>query len=1022
MAYVNDAQDKQIMEILRSNNTVKRSTSNILKEYLELQNRFFAKTSRICENLDTMNNVADIFLTGEQKKLLAEFKPMEKVQLAVCGYNSVGKTTFIHDILGCGNFLPTGIGAVSARIVKFSYAPASEACLVKCKSDLDPEEDEDKIDLSNCFISKMSKANNKKLREAVNPYVARPKEKDENAVAAFERWASHLIEIRIPSSFLELGIDIYDTPGFLGRDAPILAQNLRKLIDSVSPSLVYLYDNPVVSDDSKTCFEQLRLALGHNLRSIGIFFLNTKADVLTIRKDAEDDDEDEDEDKDSSEDRLLNREREKRYKMLLKVSEFSSIMSDGEHPVFDKCDCFDIFSSQSSSDALENKIKQHAINKIIHFAAKHDLRSTERIINIVLGTIDDFFDFVLITNRRSRKDWQKMHGYALKWIDEYFVEYQSKIEDIVKEAEKALPIKFDQLSQGIEKRALPHCETRWWERIYLGSYVSPISALSSSPAIEYINMTVENEVIKPVLREITFKISLSTNEKVGKTKTSLRNTKNELLIAAYGAVITDSAEYGSFYSQSSLGLATKTKIGLVMISPLILLNAGLGYLVRGLASSMFELHEHTSGYKIITVEEKRKRELHLYLLKLKENMGTMSVTIKKNMQKWLENSHRKFISKVDCYYDFVIGTLDQRQKAYDLAREFAPGFARVECCLVAKLDLVKHQGSSLTIQNDIVLGMGGFFTIHPATWGLENNLVVKKLINARENRDIAYIEAHFHRTITRLQIPYIVPLCYLYETVQDPEELVIVLPRYPKSLHSYLMEHMKTMTIDKAVQISLNIACAITYMHAHDLVHRDIKVQNTLIDANNQVFLADFGTCQHGTENSTFIGTRPFVPELTTGDHQYSYQGSAFDVFCLGVFMYVVAPKDIFHQPRTIAEANVNTLDGNRVPQSYCDLIRRCIRKEPGTRPTADEVVSKLDLITNEIANTKPCLVCLDGRRSARCLPCQHKTMCSSCLVAAQQASPEPQCIICRQVFTSIEEDADPNTFIYTPRPTAPIE
>ena len=249
MTCVNDAQGKQIMEILRSNSTVKRSTLNILKEYLELQNRFFTKASHIYEKLDTIKNVSDIFLTDEQKKLLDEFKPVEKVQLAVCGYNSVGKTTFIHDILGCGNLPPTGIGAVSARIVKFSYAPASEACLVKCKSDLDPDEDEDIIDLSNCFSSKMSKA--KKLREAVNPYVARPKEKDENSVAAFERWASHLIEIRIPSSFLELGIDIYDTPGFLGSDPPILAQNLLKLIGSVSPSLVYLYDNAVVSDDSR---------------------------------------------------------------------------------------------------------------------------------------------------------------------------------------------------------------------------------------------------------------------------------------------------------------------------------------------------------------------------------------------------------------------------------------------------------------------------------------------------------------------------------------------------------------------------------------------------------------------------------------------------------------------------------------------------------------------------------------------------------------------------------------------------
>ena len=516
--------------------------------------------------------------------------------------------------------------------------------------------------------------------------------------------------------------------------------------------------------------------MGQNLRSIGIFFLNTKADVLTIRKDAEDDDEDEDEDNDSTEDRLLNREREKRYKLLLNVSEFSSTISDGEHPVLDKCDCFDIFSSQGSSDAMENKIKQHAINKTIHFAAEHDLRSTKRIIKIVLGAIDDFFDFVLITNRRSHKDWEKIRDYALEWIDEYFAEYQSKIEDIVKEAEKALPIKLDQVSQEIEKRALPHCETRWLERIYLESYVSSISALASSPAIEYINMTVESEVIKPVLREITSKISLNTNEKVGKTKTSVQSTKNELLMAAYRTVMIDSAEYGSFYSRSSLGSARI--IGLIVIAPVVLLTASLNFLTEGLVSFILKNHQISANYKIRKVEEQRKEELRLHLLKLKENMGAMSVTIKNNMQKWLENSRGEFIRKVDCYYKLVIDTLDQRQEAYDLAREFAPAFARVECCLVAKLDLVKHQGSSLTIQNDILLGMGGYFTIHPSTWGLENNLVVKKLIHATEDRDVAYIEAHFHRTITRLQIPYIVPLCYLYETAQDLEEIVIVLPRY----------------------------------------------------------------------------------------------------------------------------------------------------------------------------------------------------------------------------------------------------
>ncbi|CAF5050980.1 unnamed protein product [Rotaria sp. Silwood1] len=123
------------------------------------------------------------------------------------------------------------------------------------------------------------------------------------------------------------------------------------------------------------------------------------------------------------------------------------------------------------------------------------------------------------------------------------------------------------------------------------------------------------------------------------------------------------------------------------------------------------------------------------------------------------------------------------------------------------------------------------------------------------------------------------------------------------------MDHINEVTIGKAIQIALDIAQVIVHMHAYELVHCDVKVKNILLDTNDQVFLADFGTCQHGTENSTFIGSRPFAPEITQSDRQYSYQGAAVDVSCLGVLMYVVAPKDIFHEPQTLTEIDINTLD-----------------------------------------------------------------------------------------------------------------
>ncbi|CAF3679346.1 unnamed protein product [Rotaria sp. Silwood1] len=312
----------RLENILESNNVIKRSTLKTIKEYLDIQQRFFEKVESVFQQLRTIESVANIFLNDELRTLLNEFKPMEKVHLTICGYNSVGKTTFANEFLKCGNFLLTGIDAISALIIKFSYATANEACVIK--------------------------------------YVAQPeigKMSDE-----FARWASQMIEIRVPSRVLQLGIDIYDSPGFLGEDPPILAENLLKLISSVRPSLIYLFDNPTVSDDSR------------------------KYDILTILKDNEDGDIED-------EDQLLNNEREKRYNLLINVTEISSTFLNGQHVLFDQCNCFDIFSSQGSTDRMEDKMKQHAFDNIVRFAAEQDLHSTKQVICIVLDLIDDFFKF-----------------------------------------------------------------------------------------------------------------------------------------------------------------------------------------------------------------------------------------------------------------------------------------------------------------------------------------------------------------------------------------------------------------------------------------------------------------------------------------------------------------------------------------------------------------------------------------------------------------------------------------------------
>lgn len=333
--------------------------------------------------------------------------------------------------------------------------------------------------------------------------------------------------------------------------------------------------------------------------------------------------------------------------------------------------------------------------------------------------------------------------------------------------------------------------------------------------------------------------------------------------------------------------------------------------------------------------------------------------------------------------------------------------------------MARHHGNYPLIGNES-LGQGGFFTICPTSWGNDQQLVAKVLRDPVGYPDLAYLEAHFHRTVTRLQIEHMVPLRYLFEKETQQaqavasgknKELFILLSRYPTNLRAYLVANINKISIDKAVQITLEIARVIAHMHSYELVHRDVKALNILLDDHEQVFLADFGTCQHGSDNETVIGSRPFAPELTS-DHQFSYDGAAVDVHSLGTLMYVVAPKRAYLEPsRPITEADVNSLDQALVPDSLRQVILRCVDVDPKKRLTASQLVHELENIANQVANSKPCLVCLDQLRYRRCFPCGHKTMCNSCLLQRQQANPMPECILCRQVFTSTQEDADMHTY-----------
>jgi serine/threonine-protein kinase len=105
------------------------------------------------------------------------------------------------------------------------------------------------------------------------------------------------------------------------------------------------------------------------------------------------------------------------------------------------------------------------------------------------------------------------------------------------------------------------------------------------------------------------------------------------------------------------------------------------------------------------------------------------------------------------------------------------------------------------------------------------------------------------------------------------------------------MDREGQLPLDDALQITREVAAALSYAHSHDVIHRDIKPENVLLSAGEAV-VADFGIAraitaaagEHLTETGISIGTPAYMsPEQASGAHKLDGRS---DVYSLGCVLY----------------------------------------------------------------------------------------------------------------------------------------
>ena len=158
------------------------------------------------------------------------------------------------------------------------------------------------------------------------------------------------------------------------------------------------------------------------------------------------------------------------------------------------------------------------------------------------------------------------------------------------------------------------------------------------------------------------------------------------------------------------------------------------------------------------------------------------------------------------------------------------------------------------------------------------------------------------------------------------------------------------------INIFKQILNGLIYLHSNGIMHRDIKPDNILIDAYNNIKITDFGISALYIQNygflsggRTLVGRPDYVcPEILLKE-PYDIK---CDIFSLGYTMYYVMNCDLPSKIDNFGNRiKKNNLNYNNYDRKLVQLIERMYRDNPIERPTANEALNELLFIEKNINN-----------------------------------------------------------------------
>ncbi|CAG9330283.1 unnamed protein product [Blepharisma stoltei] len=273
---------------------------------------------------------------------------------------------------------------------------------------------------------------------------------------------------------------------------------------------------------------------------------------------------------------------------------------------------------------------------------------------------------------------------------------------------------------------------------------------------------------------------------------------------------------------------------------------------------------------------------------------------------------------------------------------------------VAEDETVSSENPSVLVNDEVInfnsftildqIGSGSFGTVYKVQKrnGDQQEYAMKSLskANLQRQKQLKYAISEC-RIMKQLKHPFIVTLYYAFQTTQY---LYLILEYCPNGDLLGLLESNKIIEENIAKFYLAEVILALEYLHSLEIIYRDLKPANVLIDSSGHAKLADFGLAKENVSKDnpamTMAGSPAYLPPEIVAKKGAS---KASDIYGIGPLLYELltgAPpyysQDIDVLFQSIKQARLSFPP--HVSSTARDLITQVMNRDPAKRPQISQI------------------------------------------------------------------------------------